>query len=194
MKLKNITLVLAASCALACGASLNGIQVAVALPALPAYDLWIDPAADAATRSAVAEAVSQWQTYTDVVIRVHEGAQSCATAGCFVVTENNLKGLDAITDTTWGGWTSPGVIYIAPETSYDIAQHSVTHEIGHALGLVHHAPPYIAVMAPTYGTAADHVACDDVRQFYSVRSGVIPKTVKPCTDAPGALPWDGGAE
>lgn len=184
---------LVAFVAAGCGA--DGITVDVRLPALSVYDVWVDSAAGAGTRAAVDEAVAQWQTYTDVVIHVHQGEQVCGDIeGCFLVTENSLKALDQVTDTTWDGWTVPGVIFIAPGKSYDVTQHTVTHEMGHALGLVHHPIPYFAVMAPSYATAADHVACDDVLQFYSVRSGVVPKTVKPCTNAPGPLPWDGGAD
>lgn len=174
------------------------VQVDVHLPALPSYDLYVDPGASLELQEAVREAVSEWQTYTDVQLHVHEGAKICTDPGCFFLTDrdSNLFGtLDAVTDSTWDGWTAPGVIFVAPNlSSYDVTAHTVTHELGHALGLAHHPRPYVAVMAPNYQSAADHVACDDVDQYYSLRTMTIPRAVAPCTNAPGPWPWDGGTD
>jgi len=184
---RGIGLVLIAT---ACGAQLD-----LHLPARASYDFWLDSDMSTQTREAVAEAVAQWTTYTDVQIALHDGDRPCVEAGCFFVTENSLKLLSEATDTNWDGWTTWGIVFIKPGESYDETQHTVTHEFGHALGLVHHPLPYVSVMAPGYRDAADHVACDDVLQFYSVRGiDAVPASVTPCTDSPGALPWDGGSD
>src|SRR5208282_1814876 len=83
-----------------------GATVTVALPALPSYDFWIDPSMSEQTRTAISEAVTEWETYTDVAINVHQGHQVCANPGCFYVTENSLSLLDTATDTDWTGWTT----------------------------------------------------------------------------------------
>jgi hypothetical protein len=43
------------------------------------------------------------------------------------------------------------------------------HEVGHAMGLVHHYDPIVALMNPDIQTASPTVTCDDVSQWYYVR-------------------------
>ena len=157
----------------------------VHLPATDSYNFYVDGSASPATVLAIDEAVRQWTEYTNVKISVHKGPEVCTVmTGCFVVYEVQQIALDKLTDSSYIGFTTLGVMTVAANLPWDKLQDTMVHEFGHALGLSHHST--FAVMNPDYGKGADHVVCDDVQQFYAVRNQSAPKTPA-CSNTHGAL-------
>ena len=155
------------------------------LPAVGSYTMYLDGSVSPDMALAVNEAVRQWQEYTDVKIHIRGGDEVCVE-GCFTVFEVSRKTLDTVTlDSHYIRYTTLGVIGVAEGMQWDELQDTMIHEFGHALGLVHHPLPAYAVMNPSYLGGADHVACDDVKQYYAVRNEVVPSNFSPCSDTPG---------
>jgi len=154
------------------------------LPAVGAYDLWLDPSLSPASVTAVQVAAAQWSKYTGAALTLHSGSELCLL-DCFSIHEVPQAQLDKLTDGDYVGYTIPGFIFLVSGIAGQELQQTAIHEMGHALGLVHHPLPAFAVMDPTYQDAALHVACDDVAQYFSVRGQAVPATVAPCSDAPG---------
>ena len=169
----------------------NGTDASVHLPALSSYDFYVSTSTDAQFQAAVQLAASEWREFTGVKINLYTGSHVCVV-GCFNIFEPSEQVLNAATlEQGYVGYTVPGYIAVGGGLSWDETQETMTHEMGHALGLVHHST--YAVMNPDYSSAAKHVVCDDVSQFFSERGKSVPKTgIKPCTNAPGELP-DAGA-
>ena len=171
--------------AAACGAL--GLQNEVAtsphMPAVSAYDFWVDPSVSPQSTLAVQGAAAQWTTYTDVKITIHYGAHVCLL-DCLSIHEVPQAQLDLYTDGDYVGYTIPGFLFIAAGRTVAQVDETAIHEMGHALGLVHVPSDLFAVMTATSGTGSTHVACNDVQQFYSVRNRPVPTTVTPCSDAP----------
>lgn len=157
------------------------------LPAVNAYDFWVDPSVDAETSAAIDVAVQQWTAYTDVRITRHTGPHVCVEEGCFNIIETSQADLDAVVGENYIGWTVPYLITLTTPKTWDEAQDTATHEMGHALGLWHPctAPcSDYAVMNPTYGNGAHDVVCADVAMFYAERGRDVPNTVTACTETP----------
>lgn len=179
------------------------------LPALQSYTLYVASDVDADGQIAVAEAVRQWEEFTDVQITVVQGSLGCFDAGCFEVKEVSFADFNAILayfggsgDGHYIGYTVPYFVFISTSTmaSYDEEQDTVEHEFGHMIGLEHPctAPcSNYALMNPSYKAGADHVACADVAAYYAERPAVdAGDAPMACTDVAGALDEssDGGPE
>jgi hypothetical protein len=178
--------------------SLSGCALPQAhLPSLSAYDLWLDPSLSSEQVEATRDAAAQWMTFTDVRIMVHVGGHVCfLERGCFAVVSESVGQLNSEFPTapageSYIGYTDLGVIILSPPGSWDVAQETAIHEMGHALGLWHPctAPCSVfAVMNPTYGEGADHVTCSDVAMYYEERGARgAPAGVTPCTNVEGSL-------
>jgi hypothetical protein len=170
----------------ACGALglQNEVPASPHMPAVSAYDFWVDPDVSPQSVTAVQGAVTQWTSYTDVKITLHYGAHVCLL-DCLSIHEVPQAQLDQYTDGDYVGYTIPGFLFIAAGRTAAQVNETAIHEMGHAIGLVHVPSTDFAVMTATSGTGSLHVACDDVHQFYTVRSRATPTTVTPCSDATG---------
>jgi len=121
----------------------------------------------------IAEALAEWSTFTDVQFVLRVGG-SCAGPRCirfvFVpraevaqIADKDIAIGYAMPEIFIGGYT----LYISDDLSPEQEQVTTIHELGHALGLVHHKT--YAVMNPTIDAGAGHVTCDDVEQYAALR-------------------------
>jgi hypothetical protein len=121
----------------------------------------------------IAEALAEWSTFTDVQFILRpDGA--CTGSRCirfvFIPREEVARIADkdiaigfAVPEVFVGGYT----LYISNDLTPEQEQVTTIHELGHALGLVHHKT--YAVMNPTIDAGAGHVTCDDVEQYAALR-------------------------
>jgi hypothetical protein len=110
------------------------------LPAVAAYDFWLDPSLSPPSITAAQLAAAQWAKYTNVAITLHSGAHVCLV-DCFSIHEVGQTALDDVTDGTYVGYTIPGFVFIAAGKSQEETNETVIHEMGHAIGLIHHSLP-----------------------------------------------------
>jgi len=189
------------SCVAACTTidTIDSGDAGLHLPALQSYTLYVSSSIDADGQIAVAEAVKQWTSYTDVQIAVVQGSLGCFDEGCFEIQEVSFTDFNAILayfggsqDGHYIGLTVEYFVFISTSTmaSYDEEQDTVIHETGHMIGLLHPctAPcKTYAVMNPTYRNGEDHVGCLDVSQYQADRPWDDGGAPMVCTDVPGAL-------
>lgn len=184
MVLANTERVLACVALVGCAGLQNEIAQTPHLPAVARYDFWLDPSLSPLSVAAVQLAAGQWGTSTGAAITLHSGAHVCLV-DCFSIHEVGQEALDEVTDGNYVGYTIPGFLFLAAGKAEAEANETAIHEMGHALGLIHHPAPAFAVMGPTYGAGSLHVACDDVAQYFAVRGTTPPSTLPRCSDAPG---------
>jgi hypothetical protein len=144
-------------------------------PPPSSYDFYLDTSVDPSTQAAVVEAAHEWSTMAGAVVRLHSGQWPCdGVPGCFnvyVMSEAGLEDYSGLESGEWLGVTEDDFIVIVQGLDPVRLQVAATHEMGHALGLIHPCAPGVtmnAVMNPVFGLGSTVVTDLDVAQYHAV--------------------------
>src|SRR5258708_29785092 len=132
------------------------------------YRVVIDRSLSVWEAECVVGAAEEWEERTGVVLSVSVGA---CDGGREEICLHSVTGFTSVlgnTESHPSGYIDIRIWEDAPAASVPYYQTTVTHELGHALGLEHSGKG--TLMYPYFGSdQALHVTDADVRQFWEVR-------------------------
>ena len=135
------------------------------------YDLVIDPSFGSDESQAIIDAATAWESATGVDF--HVSIADCIplkSPGVICVRDATSLQSDELGLTTWNKETGSADVEL-PATAIGLSQWYpvALHELGHAMGLVHHVGAF--VMNPVLQSDATSPTEDDIEQWVNLRGG-----------------------